>query len=149
MWNSNSSKRTNINREGDSLYLSLGELLTWSLKCGALLEKEILVLDRRQKAAIVLGGHLTVLGHILLWYYLRGSWGVFSIYGFPSKNLCVSCLLWCAYMNAVLVILSVKRSCYNASLNVEKTNKIVYLEAQETYMQDRSDTNLFYNWNWI
>ena len=33
-----------------------------SLKCGAPLEKEILWLDRRQKAAIVLGGHLTVFG---------------------------------------------------------------------------------------
>ena len=36
--------------------------ITCSLKCGALLEKEILWLDRRQKAIAVLGGHLTVLG---------------------------------------------------------------------------------------
>ena len=36
--------------------------ITCSLKCGALLEKEILWLDRRQKAAIVWGGHLTVFG---------------------------------------------------------------------------------------
>ena len=36
--------------------------ITCSLKCGALLEKEILGLDRRQKAIAVLGVHLTVLG---------------------------------------------------------------------------------------
>ena len=36
--------------------------ITCSLKCGAPLEKEILGLDRRQKAIAVLGGHLTVLG---------------------------------------------------------------------------------------
>ena len=36
--------------------------ITCSLKCGAPLEKEILWLDRRQKAIAVLGGHLTVLG---------------------------------------------------------------------------------------
>ena len=35
--------------------------ITCSIKCGAPLEKEILWLDRRQKAAVVLGGHLTVL----------------------------------------------------------------------------------------
>ena len=28
----------------------------------------------------------------------------------PIKTLCVSCLLWCAYVVVVLVILSVKRS---------------------------------------
>ena len=34
--------------------------------------------------------------HILWWYYLRGSWGVFSIYGFPSQNsLCLLSLVMC------------------------------------------------------
>ena len=36
--------------------------ITCSLKCGTPLEKEILWLDRRQKAIAVLGGHLTILG---------------------------------------------------------------------------------------
>ena len=45
----------NINRECESLYLSLVTYITCSLKCGAPLEKEILWLDRRQKATAVLG----------------------------------------------------------------------------------------------
>ena len=36
--------------------------ITCSLKCGALLEKEILWLDRRPKTTAVLGVHLSVLG---------------------------------------------------------------------------------------
>ena len=44
-----------------SLYLSLVTNITCSLKCGAPLEKEIIWLDRRQKAVVVLGAHLTVL----------------------------------------------------------------------------------------
>ena len=40
--------------------------ITCSLKCGAPLEKEIIWLDRRQKATAGLGGHLTVLGDTIL-----------------------------------------------------------------------------------
>ena len=49
-----------------SLFITCDLALLLSQKCGALLEKEILGLDRRQKAAVVLGGHLTVLGSHLV-----------------------------------------------------------------------------------
>ena len=84
----------NINRECESLYLSLVNYITFSLKCGAPLEKEILWLDRRQKVAVVLGGHLTVLG-----FTSCGDTILEEVEGFspfmvsPIKNICVSCLM--------------------------------------------------------
>ena len=68
--------------------------ITCSLKCGAPLEKEILGLDRRQKAIAVLGGHLTVLG-----FTYCGDTILEEVAGFSPfivsliKNICVSCLL--------------------------------------------------------
>ena len=68
--------------------------ITCSLKCGTPLEKEILGLDRRQKAIAVLGGHLTVLG-----FTSCGDSILEEVEGFspfivsPPKNLCVSCLV--------------------------------------------------------
>ena len=74
---------------------------TFSLKCGAPLEKEILWLDRRQKAAVVLGSHLTILG-----FTSCGDTILEEVEGFspfmvsPTKNsLCllshVMCLCFC------------------------------------------------------
>ena len=89
-----SSERTNINRECVSLYLSLVNYITCSLKYGAPLEKEILWLDRRQKVSIVLGGHLTVFG-----ITSSGDTILEEVEGFspfmvsPLKTLYVSCLL--------------------------------------------------------
>ena len=68
--------------------------ITCSLKCGAPLEKEILGLDRRQKAIAVLGVHLTVLG-----FTSCGDSILEEVEGFspfmvsPPKTLCVSCLM--------------------------------------------------------
>ena len=84
----------NINRECESLYLSLVKHITCSLKCGTPLEKEIIWLDRRQKAVVVLGGHLIVLG-----FTSCGDTILEEVAGFspfmvsPIKTLCVSCLL--------------------------------------------------------
>ena len=68
--------------------------ITCSLKCGALLEKEILGIDRRQKATVVKGFHLTVFeitscGDTILEEVERFSPFMVS----PPKTLCVSCLL--------------------------------------------------------
>ena len=85
--------------------------ITCSLKCGTHLEKEILGLGRRQKAIALLGGHLTVLS-----ITSYGDTILEEVVGFspfmvsPIKNICFSCLLWHAYVIAVLAILSVKRS---------------------------------------
>ena len=77
-----------------SLYLSLVTYITCSLKCGTPLEKEILGLDRRQKAIAVLGVHLTILG-----ITSRGDTILEEVAGFSPfmvsliKTLCVSCLM--------------------------------------------------------
>ena len=68
--------------------------ITCSLKCGAPLEKEILWLDRRQKAIVVLGGHLTVLGITSYGDTILEEVAGFSPFMVsPIKTLCVSCLL--------------------------------------------------------
>ena len=66
--------------------------ITFSLKCGALLEEEILWLDRRQKTTAVLGVHLTILsftscGDTILEEFVGFSPFMVS----PIKTLCVSC----------------------------------------------------------
>ena len=77
-----------------SLYLSLVKYITCSLKCGTPLEKEILWLDRRQKATTVLGGHLTVLGFTSCGdTILEEVAGFYPFMVSPIKTLCVSCLL--------------------------------------------------------
>ena len=64
--------------------------ITCSLKCGALLEKEILGLDRRQNAAIVKGGHLTVLGsHLVVILSYRKLRGFLHLW-FPLLKIFVS-----------------------------------------------------------
>ena len=85
--------------------------ITCSLKCGALLEKEILGLDRRQR--------------LLLFWEISYCFGVdsileevagFSPLWFPRGKLFVY-LVSCDVLIDVLVILSVKRSYdHNASL---------------------------------
>ena len=68
--------------------------ITCSLKCGALLEKEILWLDRRQKAAAVLGVRLTVLGFTSCGDTILEEVVEFSPFMVsPIKTLCVSCLM--------------------------------------------------------
>ena len=77
-----------------SFYLSLVTYITCSLKCGAPLEKEILGLDRRQKAIAVLGGHLTVLGITSCGdTILEEVEGFYPFKVSPIKTLCVSCLM--------------------------------------------------------
>ena len=61
--------------------------ITFSLKCGAPLEKEILGLDRRQKAIAVLG--ITSCGDTILEEVVGFSPFMVS----PIKTLCVSCLM--------------------------------------------------------
>ena len=77
-----------------SLYLSLVNYITCSLKCGAPLEKEILWLDRRQKAAVVLGSHLIVLSFTSCGDTILEEFEGFSPFMVsPIKTLCVSCLM--------------------------------------------------------
>ena len=99
MWKCTSSEWKNINREWDSLFITH---IIHSLKCGTLLEKEILGLDRRQKTTAVLGDLLL----FWCWFYLRGSCGVFSFMVSPRKTLCVSCLLWCAHVLLLYLLFS-------------------------------------------
>ena len=83
-----------MNRERESLYFSLVNYITFSLKCGALLEKEILWLDKRQKAIAVLGVHLTILGLTSCGDTILEEVAGFSPFMVsPIKTLCVSCLL--------------------------------------------------------
>ena len=80
------------------------ELLTCSLKCGTLLEKEILWLDRRQKATAVLGGHLTVLGFISCGDTILEEVARFSPLWFPRGKLFVS-LVSCDVLMLLLCLL--------------------------------------------
>ena len=84
-----SSERKNINREWESLYLSLVLHITHSLKCGTLVKKEILGLDKRRRL-------------LLFWeisYYFGADSILEEVAGFSplwfprGKSLCVSCLL--------------------------------------------------------
>ena len=82
-----------------SLFITCEKHITFSIKCGTLVEKEILWLDRRRRL-LLSGVHLTILGsYILWWFYLWGSCGVFSIYGFPDQKIVfiVSCV-WLLYL---------------------------------------------------
>ena len=73
--------------------------ITCSLKCGAPLEKEIIWLDRRQKATAGLGGHLTVLGDTILEEVVG-----FSPLWFPRGKLFVS-LVSCDVLMLLLCLL--------------------------------------------
>ena len=77
--------------------------ITCSLKCGAPLEKEILWLDRRQKAA-VLGGHLTVLGFTSCGDTILEEVARFSPLWLPQGKLFVS-LVSCDVLMLLLCLL--------------------------------------------